>query len=145
MTLALMLMICMFLRHSSLFVIVMTVIMMMMMMMMSGQFIRICRWHVWRVYFSTQCTCCAWVHAIPLGSVIMPQLVGFLASSSTSLLQSSCPPSLLQLEKGCGGRMEKKWWFLLCACLRIHRWHSQSAHPTFYPEHHTLSQNMLVT
>lgn len=34
---------------------------------------------------------------VPLGSVIMPQLVGFLASSSTFSSHSSCPPLWVQL------------------------------------------------
>lgn len=68
-------------------------------------------WQVSKVELSTWCSVCNWVcicvclyvcvclFVIPLGSVIMPQLVGFLASSSTSLSQSSCPPPLVQLMK----------------------------------------------
>lgn len=85
------------LKGSSAAIVILFAIVILMTVMMSGisgQWIRRCRWKVWKVLFSW-CTVCLCV--IPLGSEIMPQLVGFLASSSTSLSQSSCPPPLIQL------------------------------------------------
>jgi hypothetical protein len=48
-------------------------------------------------------------------SVMMPQLVGFLASSSTSFLHSSGPPPLVQLrddeeDEGEGGEAKRGRW-----------------------------------
>ena len=62
------------------------------------------------------CVCvCVGAGVSPSMSVMMPQLVGFLASSSTSFLHSSGPPPLVQLrddeeDEGEGGEAKRGRW-----------------------------------